>query len=59
MPRIFFVISYLLLAAFVALNAQPQPTQCRGIGSLWQHVYNPGRLEVRNCVWPLQESLAK
>ena len=47
MPRIFFVISYLLLAAFVALNAQPQPTQCRGIGSLWQHVYNPGRLEVK------------
>ena len=47
MSRIFFVIWCPLLAAVVATNAQPQPTRCQGIHSLWQHVYNPDRLEVR------------
>jgi hypothetical protein len=47
MSRIFFVISCLLLVAFVALSAQPQPTQCPGIRSLWQHVYHPDWLEIR------------
>jgi len=29
----------------------PQPAQCNGINFLWQHVYNPQRLEVKkSCV---------
>ena len=43
-------VLHLLPAAFAA----PPPTQsshCRGIKFLWQHVYNPQRLEVqKECV---------
>ena len=29
------------------LGCQPQPAQFQRIRSLWQHVYNPDRLEIR------------
>ena len=45
MTKLFLVVC--IVCSFIPANAQPHPVRCRGISFLWQHVYHPDRLEVK------------